>query len=333
MERRARAIWKWLWEPPTNGAAAVVLVAVIVVIVVQLIAKHGEADATTLGLVALASAFAFATFAPRQTSRVVTRITNFKVAGIEVGLATITNAERVSPPGTEDDDDKIKVSRNSEGYEETVGEMKSKLRFVRLILDLEDLVSVEDNYFEIVWRLRADDLLTDDEVRFVLDLISARDFALTGLPDDARDEFLDAAWAFAVRFGARIWDRYTRTELRSAGWFISDFKQHGNHRPDFLAYRDGRWAAIAARVGGDPGVQYYGTSRSRLAGLKPPMGLAGRCIVIPRRRLATVINKNGTGGEKGVKILKFQGSLRENPQRAFQDDPCIEDARLTKDEG
>ena len=67
-----------------------------------------------------------------------------------------------------------------------------------------------------------------------------------------KEAFLDAAWAFAVRFRALIWARHVRDSLRSGGRAIAEFRQDTGHRPDFLAFHSDSWSVIAARVGAWP---------------------------------------------------------------------------------
>jgi hypothetical protein len=334
---------RWAGQRLGQLAAIAALIAVAVVLVLQLNHKDGDADGTTLGLVALLSVLAFAVITPRQTGRVVARITNFKFAGIEVGLNQIAAAEGVKPPGSEDDG--YDVERNGEGYRETVNEMRGKLRFARLIVDLEEPVKEEDNYVSIVWHLAAKRLLREDEVSFILDLVSKRDLGLAELPEATQNEFLDASWTFTQRLGPLVWDRHVRRTLRSGGWTLSDYPQAPGHREDFLAYRADAWAVVAARVGSPSEEDPYGyyltarrlaeTEQKRTGSFEGPslpiaVPIAGRCIVIPAIRAATVQSKEENETlPRHVKVLKLQGSLEDDPGRAFDSNPINEDALAT----
>jgi hypothetical protein len=46
-----------------------------------------------------------------------------------------------------------------------------------------------------------------------------------------------------------VFDRAVRRVFDDEDWFIADFKQERpDHRPDFLAMRDGIWLRVASRV-------------------------------------------------------------------------------------
>ena len=46
-----------------------------------------------------------------------------------------------------------------------------------------------------------------------------------------------------------MFDRAVRRVFDDEDWFIADFKQERpDHRPDFLAMRDGIWLRVASRV-------------------------------------------------------------------------------------
>lgn len=233
------------------------------------------------------------------------------------------------------------MTRTSQEYDDVVEELRNKLEFVRLIVDLQDEVKAEDDYVGIATRLHADGLLEDAELQFVLDLVCERDLGLSKVSDSAREEFLDAAWEFAVRLGSMVWDRYVRRRLAEHGWVIADFRQRKGHRPDFLAHRNSRWIVMAARVGG-VSVWHYGGTAERLAKHSFSVPIAGRCIVIPGSpgdRKGTVLeeeekeaelNDRAKGRRRGVKVLELQGSLLVNPGRALQDNPCNQDALLPR---
>lgn len=305
-------------------AAAVGLAAVVALTVVQL--DQGPPDSTTLALVGVGVPLLFGLLAPAETGDFLRRITSFKVAGVvEVGMETVVRAESVRPPG--DEGDGIVAAREGQDYKAIVVELRKRIRFVHAITDLKDEIEREDAYELIVHTLAAERLLDEDKTRFALDLLSGRDWGLSELPRRAREEFLDAAWSFATRFHFGVWDRYVRSELTKQGWVIADYPQEPGHRKDFLACWQGRWALMTARVGGSSKPWRYPASRRRLAKTKQKTKIEGWCIVIPGGdRSATVISKKGTGGRSKVKVLKLQGSLRENPERAFRDSDWNQDA-------
>lgn len=328
---------RWLGSRRAQVGAAAAGLLVAAILVIQLIQKDGQADSTSLALVVLLILFAYAVLVPRQTARIVARITSFKLAGIEVGLTQIAAAERIKPPG--DEGDGHKVERNDRGYQEICKELRSKLRFVRLILELEEEIPAEDNYVKIAWQLRAMQLLRNGEVPFILDLVEDRDLHLSELPEATEDEFLDASWSFAERFGAMVWDRYVRRRFQELGWTIADYPQAAGHREDFLAYHDGSWILIAARVGNSAGgkpYRYYRTAvrlaktetgRPSAGGPTIPISvpIEGRSIVLPAIRIGTVQNGKGQKPPKAVKVLTLQRSLEDDTKRAKESSPWNED--------
>jgi len=306
---------------------------VLAVIVVQLV--QGPPNATTLVLLGLALILLFGAAAPEGTSAMVDRMTNFRLAGVvEVGLKTVVTAESVMPPGGEDDG--LTVERHGQNLERVVEKLKEKMKFVHVVLHLHDRVGKEE-YGAITHALAARHLLDEQEAHFVLDLVSGRDLGVKELPYHARKDFLDATWTFASRFHFVVWDRYVRQELKEAGWFIADFQQRQGHRADFLGCRDGRWAMLTARVGGGKDPARYPTSRKRLERTDRTIPVEGRCIVIPQcpkkgkaaeERRATVVGSKENLTSSEVKVLRLQGSLRENPDRVF--DPEWNEDELLK---
>jgi hypothetical protein len=185
-------------------------------------------------LLVLAIILIFGLFAPRQTEFAIARLTNFKFAGvIELGLSAVALAESVRPPG--DEGDGVVEKREGQGYEELVTLLEHKLQFVYEITNLRERVADKHLHHLIAHALAAEDLLNQEEAQFVLDLISGRDLKLSALSPGARDEFLDAAWSFAARFGYVVWDGFVRAQLWRSGWAIADFSQVPGRRRDFLA--------------------------------------------------------------------------------------------------
>jgi hypothetical protein len=333
IKKAGRGARSWLWgairwplNPPSHGASLLAFAAVVVVLVLQLGARDGKADATSLGLLGLAILLGYATFAPGPTGRAVTRITNLKVAGLELGMAQVEKAEQVKPPPYEEDD--IVPKRGERGYGEMVHQLEARLRFVRKILELQPQVRRPHDYVGIARELWTRRLLKDHEARLLLDVIEGREPDLDLLPESVRDEYLDATWSFAVRFGSMVWDRHVRRELKAQGWFVTDFEQEPGHRPDFLVYRDRRWVAIAARVGGAQEVKLYQVARNRLNGLPIGLPLHGRWVVIPRIRKATVLSRQGAGSS--VKVLRL-ATIQGASVASLLSAACNDDERRASD--
>jgi len=319
-QRWTKAKRRWR-RRPAAAASAVGFLAVLAVIVVKL--AQDPPDAGTLALLILALMLLFGAVAPEATGAMVDRMTNFRLAGVvEVGLQTVVRAENVMPPGGEDDG--LTVERHGQNLERVVGKLEEKMRFVRTILHLGEEVEREE-LGALAHILAARGLLDEPEAHFVIDLVHGRDLGVKELPYHARKEFLDATWTFASRFHFVVWDRYVRQELEKTGWFIADFKQARGHRADFLGCRRGRWALMTARVGGAHKPARYPTSRKRLEKADRTIPVEGRCIVIPHcppdkdERLATVVGKEEELTSSPVKVLRLQGSLREHPERIFED--------------
>lgn len=232
-------------------------------------------------------------------------------------VAEIQRAERVRPLPGDDDGVTVKKRPKSAGIEEISKRIKDKLRFVRKILDWEPAVD-ETEYRGIAEKLRVNDLITQDEEQFVLELL-AGDLDLRGWPDDTAREFLDSAWIFSVRFGSLVWDREVRKRLQASGWFIADFQQAPGHRPDFLAVRNGRWVAMAPRISGTPDQPFnHSVTARRLSEIDPGEKIEGRCVVIPDIREGTVADGKAEQLAAPVKVVKL-GTLLSSWEAAFDD--------------
>jgi hypothetical protein len=299
------------------------LAVVIAITAVQLVNKNGEADGTTLGLLVLLLLLLFTVLAPAQTSRVLRRITNLKFAGVELAISEVKRAERAKPPPHEDDG--VPVDWSSTGdpaddYRLLHERMTERLRFCWVILNLrqQDWLK-QDDYAQIVYDLRNKDLLTGDEENFVFDVLEQDWSDFSEWTSRTRDAVLGAAWTFATRFGPLIWARYVRNELAKLDdlrrWFIADYDQKPGHRPDFLAYRDGRWAVMAARVAGAEGQpEDLHKTQKRLASFTPEPLISGRRIVIPDER-----EWSYDAGE--VKVIRLSALLAK-PSCAFDSPPA-----------
>jgi hypothetical protein len=312
------------------AAAGLALGGVAILLVVQLV--QGPPDSTTLILVAFAALLLFIWLAPGETSRFFQRMSNLKVAGVlEIGMQTVARAEELKPPPV--GDEPRPPDREGRGLTEIVAEVKRRLRFVHAIVHMHTDPRPQRSEWQIALWLSVEGLLNENESRFVLDLLSNRELGVDALPDREREELLDAAWTFAARFGFTVWDRHVRQELQKAGWVVADFPQPLDHQADFLAHRDGKWAAIATKVG-EKGGYRYGTTRRRLEGTDANVELDGWLIVFPGgdRKASVVSKEKGSGGDSKVKVLELK-HLLEKPERAFagndwNDDserPCARD--------
>ena len=318
------------------GVATILALGGVLALIAIQLADAADVDATTLALAALAVVLLFGIFAPHQTGRVLERITSFKFAGIEVGLKELSRAERVSQPPVEEDGHQTTRPANK-GLDSIRDKLRGRLRFVRLILELDDEVE-EDDYRGIAGNLRERGLLSQDEERFTLDLLDETAFDSANQPRYAEKRFLDAAWAFAVRFGPMTWDREVRRRLSDKGWLIADFKQARGHRPFFLGHRKGKWALMSARVAGEKKkpFKYIKTGR-RLKEIQRDE-IDARWIVIPKIRSAYVVKNYRWSEEEpeNVKVLRLPTILRR-PVASFGsadqnrppkvDEPLSEDRR------
>jgi hypothetical protein len=310
--------------------AAVVfsLGVVAALIVVQLLNKEGKADTTTLGLLLIGVILLFAAIAPAQAADAIGRITKLKLGAVELGLKEIKRAERVRPvPGEEDG---VSAARPSHcGYAEIVEKLQGRLRFVRQILEFTEEVKEEDDYHGIASWLREHGLLQQDEEAFVLDLLDGTGADLPEWEAATRKDFLDAAFAFSVRFGPKIWDRWVRRGLTDSGWFVAGYEQDKGHRPDFLAFRGGLGAVMTARVAGDQTINIE-QAGPRLLSFEPRTLVDSRVIVIPDIRRGVVDGGIAWGFDRpdGVRVLKF-GELKENPDLAFASPEAVPEAPQT----
>jgi hypothetical protein len=307
-------------------AAGLALGVVAILLVVQLV--QGPPDSTTLILAAFAALLLFVWLAPGETSRFFRRMSNLKVAGVlEIGMQTVARAEELKPPPIGDEPPPL--DREGKGLTEIVAELKRRLRFVHAIVHMHTDPCPQRSEWQVALWLSVEGLLSENESRFVLDLLSDRELGVEALPDREREDLLDAAWTFAARFGFMVWDRYVRAELQKAGWVVADFPQPRDRQADFLAYRDGKWAVIATKVG-EPGGYRYRTTRRRLEGMDPNVELDGWLIVFPGgdRKASVVSAKDGSGADSKVKVLDLT-HLLEKPERAFKGNDWNDDSERT----
>ena len=298
--------WSWPWI-----AALIALAGVIVLLVLQLHKKDGEADSTTLVLLILATVLLFAVLAPRTTGDVLRRISTLKLGGVEVGLKEIRRSERIKPIPSEDDGVPVKRPPSSD-YGDVVETLEGRLRFAWEFLQFDGGEVKKEDYRGIAGKLRTELLLTQDEEVFTLDLLEGISLDISDWPSTAQNEFLDSAYAFAIRFGPMVWNRKVRRTLDADGWFIADYRQRRGHRPDFLAYRDQRWSLFASRVGASSGGDYdLSLTANRLADF-PPEDSEGpkptaRFIVLPDIRDGQIKpeQEKSSGRSEWVEVVKL----------------------------
>jgi hypothetical protein len=318
---------KYVRRHEARLAAALGLIGVTYLIVEELSrdpADQSGLTTATLILIVLAALLLFLLVAPGSMRDLFQRMANLKVAGVlEVGLQTVARAEILQPPAIGDEQDP--PERNGEKLRDIVKKVESKLRFLHVIIHMHADPRPIRSERQIARWLEMEDLLTADEAQFALDLISKRELGIEALAEQEREELLDAAWAFAVRFSFTVWDRYVRRQLQNDGWVVADFPQTRDHQPDFLAHRDGRWAVMATKVGEKGGYSYV-TTRNRLENMRQKVSLAGWCIVFPGGdRKATVISEDGASGrDSKVKVLDLE-HLLGTPDRAFADNSWNDD--------
>ena len=314
MKRAAR--WLRRNSAPLPWIAALIgLTGVLILLGRHIDKKGGALDSTALALVAIGVGLVFAVIAPWPTARALRRVTALKVAGIELGLGIgeIKRAERVRPLRREDDGVGVKERPLSgdpgEELRDVVEAMQGRLRFCWDIFDLRGEKVEKEDYRRITRRLGEKERITRDEQKFILDLLHTDDRTVEQWSADTRDEFLDSAWEFAIRFGPLIWDRHVRRALQDHGWFIAQYPQERGHRPDFLGHHSKGWAVMAARVAGpedDPvGLK---PSRDRLRAIEQDF-IDARCIVIPDIREVKSYKAD-------VNVLRLDWVLR-HPEAVF----------------
>jgi hypothetical protein len=296
-----------------RAAALLGLIALVTLTVIQVHAKRGEADSTSVAFLGLAIVLLFGVVAPTQTSDLVRRITTFKFAGVELGLSDIKRAERVRPLPREDDGVNIRprpqTGTPDGDYQAVVKELQGRLRFVWDILPVKQDIKKTD-YVGITQRLRTESVIDRDEETFILHLLEEARLELGDWSTATQEGFLESAWQYAIRLGPLVWDRWVRQQLSAAGWILANHQQRRGHRPDFLGYREGRWAVMAARIAGpEDKPAPLDASADRLSSFEPQELVSGRVIVIPDIR-------EGSVNRIGVEVVKL-GDLLDSPALAY----------------
>jgi hypothetical protein len=261
-----------------------VLAGIVLLLLLQL-SGDVEANGTTLVLVAISLLLIFLLVMPRAAAGFLERLTKVKVAGVEISLVEKTRAQLVHRRLPIMEDGVPVVSRPHTG-DAAIDVLRvqdivwQRLRFAHsVLLELDSEFGSEVGYLDVLARLHEEQLLDTDEARLILDLVNEPvDEPVASWPEEAREPFLDAAWPFARRLGPLIFDRYVRRSLQETDWRISEFPQKRNHRPDFLACRDGRWIVAAARVA-RPWTSLK-PARKRLAG-DVPSDATERVVIVP----------------------------------------------------
>lgn len=306
------------WVAPTLAwlAVTLALAGAVGLIVAKLDSTQSAPDGTTLGLFVLAAALGFAALAPGRTIKGLRRVTNFKVGGVELGLAEIKRADRVRPP-QEDDGVRAEPRPRSKGYEACVERLRNRLNRIRTMLALD---ARKNDYEGIAGELRVRGLLTRDEETFVVDL-QRYDPISDDWSTAVEEEFLDDTWAFATRFRALIWDRHVRQQLEEKGWFVADYAQKRGHRPDFLAYRDGIWVLIAARVGSleDDKPDNLDKPAERLSKYEKGLPISARAVIVPSLKGAEFTADLPEAARRDVRLVtldRFLAGAAETPAAA-----------------
>jgi hypothetical protein len=268
-----------------------VVLAGVVALLVLALSEKVTTDATTLVLVVIGLALVFGLVMPRAAADLFGRMTQVKVGGFEVSLER-KRAQRVRRQLPRMDDDVPLTSRpltSDEAIDVLLVQdvARQRLRFAKSsLLGL----SSDFDYPDILAYLRESELLNTDETRLILDLLYG---SIADWPEEEREPFLDAAWPVVRRLAPTIFDRYVRNALQEAGWRISEFPQEPGHRPDFCAYRDGRWIVAAARVA-DPWKSLK-PSRKRLAG-EVPSDVSKRVVIVPDSAMPDLGHDSATPG-------------------------------------
>jgi hypothetical protein len=247
-------------------------------------------DGTTITLLLIGLFILLGLASPDVVRQILDRVENVELpGGVKVGLSAVARAERAQAPllripdevGSDDD---VRVSTRPDtgdarlDLEKVRERLQTRLRFLRdAVLDLPE----DTDYPGIVAAVESEDLLTDDELGLVADILERAESEIDKWPASLQKEFLDAAWRFSVRFATLVFERYVRRRLKDAGWFLAEFDQARDHRPDFLSWRDGAWLQVAARV--QPN-KLAGT-RQRLSRSLAPFGPTP-VVVIPTERAA-----------------------------------------------
>lgn len=269
------------WLERARWLALILAFAGAVVLIVIQVDHDDKPNGTTLGLMGIAIVLLVGVLAPRTTARALKRVSKVKVAGVEISLEQERARAEAVTRKLPRRDEGVKVGPRPTTGDPTVDVLRvrdiarQRLRFMRIRLGW----GPELDYLDILAWLHERKLLDTDETRVLMDLLYER---VDLWPSGAREPYLDAMWPFVKRLAAVIFDRYVRQRLSSAGWRIADFEQPGDHRPDFLAFRDTEQpVVIAARVGRPQ--RSLEPARERLAG-DLPVAAAGRVIVVPRHK-------------------------------------------------
>lgn len=231
---------------------AYALVAICAVALLLYLAARGkEVDGAVIALVALAMLATVAIVMPEQVGRVARNVSGFNIGGIvEVAFREEKRAQQVLQrlPVQKDEVEVGSRRRSDDPVEEVLivrDKLEQLLRFARDALF--HLPADTQAYDDVLRHLRDRGLLDRDEVAVCFYLLGD---SVPSWPEANRREFLDAAWAFAVRLGTETWDRWARQQLAKQGIAVTDVPPSSpKHRADFAvdAGAAGR-LIVAARV-------------------------------------------------------------------------------------
>jgi hypothetical protein len=306
-------------------ATGLALAAVVVVLVVQIIGVgdfNDNVNGFTLGLLLLAIVLGFALVAPAAVKTVLDRVATFKFGGVEIGLQAAERLDLLQTPLAGDDDqlnprDNVGPSEErprgggpTREYLAVQEKLQERLEFVR------DVILVFDkklSHVQVVEKIFCKKLIGHLELRVLYDLLGRAEEGVERLPDANLDQYLDRAWRFSTRFGTLIFERDARKKLVEEGWFLLEFEQGRDHRPDFLAYKqlegqgeepsDGDWLVLATRV-----VPTENKSTiTRLQKQRPPFG--ARCVVVvPDKREDKIEKVEGAQAVDGKRAMRFEAT-------------------------
>jgi hypothetical protein len=276
-------------SPSRTGARVVsilLLLLVLILLAVQVVGLVGldkHVNVTTLILLGAAIILGYVTYSPDEVRAVLNRISSLRLGAFELAMQAATRVERVESRLAAQVDvanlkDEVQAWESRPTGNGTKREFRAvrktlehRLGFVRSkVLVLNDGLSSE----EVVHEISETGLLEHDELLVTYGILDDIESELERLTEEVRNRYLEGAWRFAARFGSLVFERQVRRSMLKAGWFLTDFPQLRDHRPDFLAFRDGTWLLIAARVKPDA------TEETRARLLRQTLPVDARRVVV-----------------------------------------------------
>jgi len=246
----------------------------------QLIGGDGP-DTTTVSALLAGVIGLIGLFNPDNFIALGKRITHIEALGLKVELR-VQEAKRAVAQFEDEEDGATPEppdwpASNKKATEKIADKLRGKLRFSSTVLFDRKGDGIAEEM--IVITLGTEGLLPYNEVMLCQDLLGDFYTELDELEEDDRIAFLDASWAFAVRFATRVFDRHARRRLEASGWKVADFSQGRGHRADFIVAHEEVTALVAARVAA-PKKNLQKTA-DRLRRVKFPLPDLRRVIVVP----------------------------------------------------